>query len=116
AAVVVACETPDEAGLLRFVRERARGRGRELAKGADLALLERFSGGAGISADMGLLDGEVAKLCSAGQGPISIESVLALASSLTAEDTFAVVGAAGRGDVKGALEALRSVLRDGAIV
>jgi DNA polymerase III delta subunit len=116
AAVTVACETPDEAGLLRFARERARERGCEFARGADGALLERFAGGAGVSVDLGILDAEVAKLCVTGSKEIGVEQVLALASSLTAEDTFAVVGAVGRGDLRVALEALRAVFRDGAIV
>ncbi len=116
-AVRVTCDTPDENGLLRFVRERAVSRGRKFARGADQALLERFGGGAGVQVDLGILDGEVAKLCSMqGDGDVTVAQVHAVASSLTAEDTFAVVGAVGRGDVRGALEALRAVFRDGAVV
>jgi DNA polymerase III delta subunit len=115
-AVRVACETPDEAGILRFIRERAKARGRSFAPGADGALLERFAGGAGVQVSLGILDGEVAKLCSGGDGPITLEQVLAIASSLSAEDTFAVVHAVGRGDTRAALEALAAVFRDGAIV
>ncbi len=115
-AHVIACDAPDEAGLLRFVRERARSRGRSFAPGADSALLDRFGGGAGVQVDLGILDGEVAKLCSGSDGAITLEQVTALASSLSAEDTFAVVGAVGRGDVRGALESLRAVFRDGAVV
>src|SRR5579871_4092107 len=69
-AVLVACETPDRMGLLRFVRDLAKARGRSFEPGADAALLERFSGGAGIAADMGVLEREVSKLVSAGEGPI----------------------------------------------
>ena len=116
AAVVVTCDTPDEAGLLRFVRDRATARGCQFARGAEGALLERFAGGAGVQVDLGVLDAEVAKLCTTGQQTITVEGVLALASSLSAEDSFAVAGAIGRGDLKGALEALRSLFRDGAIV
>lgn len=121
-SVRIACDTPDENGLLRFVRERAEARGRKFARGADSALLERFGGNAGVQVDLGILDGEVAKLCSmpvtggAADAPMSIEQVAAIASSLTAEDTFAIVGAIGRGDPRGALEALRAVFRDGVVV
>jgi DNA polymerase III delta subunit len=116
-AVRVSCDTPDEQGLLRFARDRAKARGRSFARGADAALLDRFGGGAGIQVDLGILDGEVAKLCSTqGETPITVEQVEALACSLTAEDTFAVVGAVGRGDLRGALESLRAVFRDGAVV
>jgi DNA polymerase III delta subunit len=118
AAVRVPCDTPDEDGLHRFVEDRVRARGRTLARGAAGALLERFGGGAGVQVDLGILDGEVAKLCSGvpDGGTVTVDQVLALASSLSAEDTFAIVGAIGRGDVRGALEALRGVFRDGAIV
>ncbi|MBI3723503.1 DNA polymerase III subunit delta [bacterium] len=116
AACLVTCETPDAIGLLRFVRDLVRARGRTFENGADSALMERFSGGAGVAADMALLEREVSKLASAGDGPITLAQVDSLASALTAEDTFAIVSAIGRGDAKGALESLRSVLRDGAIV
>lgn len=116
AAVVVACETPEEGGLLRFIRDRAQTRGCQFARGADGALLERFAGGAGVQVDLGVLDAEVAKLCNTGNQTITVEHVLALASALSAEDSFAVANAIGRGDLKAALEALRALFRDGAIV
>ena len=116
AAVLVPCDSPDEAGLLRFLDERARFHGRPFARGAAGVLLDRFSGGAGACVELGVLDSEVAKLCASGQGPITVEQVVALATELGAEDSFAIVNACGRGDARAALEALRSVLRDGAIV
>lgn len=111
-ATLVACEAPDDAGLMAFVRARARVHGGELARGADAALIERL-GGHDVS--LGALDAEVQKLVTAGPGPVTAERVAALASVGSSEESFAMVDAIARGDVGGALGKLQTILRDGLV-
>lgn len=108
----VACGGFDEAGLLRFLRQRAKHYGRPFAKGADLALLERLGG---QEVALGQIDGEVKKLADAGEGPITPELIEALASSGSREQSFDLVDRIGRGDVEGALECLSRIYRDGLV-
>lgn len=112
AAAVVDCSPFDDAGLLRFLRQRAKRWGRPFAKGADLALLERLGG---QEVALSLIDAEVHKLAAAGEGPITPVEVESLASFGSNEDSFALIDRIAQGDVEGALTRLRTMWRDGLV-
>lgn len=109
---LVACEAPDERGLLAFVRARAKAAGGEFARGADLALLERLGG---HDVALAALDAEVQKLVTAGPGPITAQRVADLASVGSSEESFALVDCIARGDVGATLGKLQAILRDGLV-
>jgi DNA polymerase III delta subunit len=111
-AQLVDCTPFDEAGLLRFLRLRATHWGREFARGADLAFLERLGG---QDIPLSRIDGEVRKLSSAGEGPIQADEVLALTSCGSSEESFGLIDCVGRGDVARTLEKLQVVFRDGLV-
>lgn len=110
--VLVDCEAPDAAGLMAFIRARARAHGGELARGADVALLERLGG---HDVALGALDAEVQKLVTAAPGPVTPQRVAALASVGSSEESFALVDCVARGDVGATLGKLQTILRDGLI-
>jgi DNA polymerase III delta subunit len=86
--------------------------GGELARGADVALLERL-GGHDVS--LTALDAEARKLATSGAGPITAERVAQLASVGSSEESFALVDSIARGDVGGTLGKLQTILRDGLV-
>ena len=109
---LVDCGAFDEAGLLRFLRQRATHHGREFARGADLAFLERLGG---QDIPLAKIDAEVRKLASAGEGPIPVADVHALTSVGSCEESFGLVDCVGRGDVATTLEKLQVIFRDGLV-
>ena len=109
---VVDCGPPDEAGILAFVRARAKVWGRSFARRAEFALIEQL-GGQDVS--LATLDSEVHKLASAGEGPITAENISDLCSVGSSEQAFGLIDRMARGDVEGALSRLRLILRDGLI-
>lgn len=110
--VQVPCDAPDEAGLLAFLRARAKAFGGEFARGADLALLERLGG---HDVPLAALDAEVQKLVAAAPGPITAQRVADLASVGSSEESFALVDCIARGDVGATLGKLQTILRDGLV-
>lgn len=112
AATTIECAPPDESGLLGFVRARARHWGRPLAKGADVALVERL-GGHDVS--LTALDAEVQKLAAAGTEPATPQEVLALCAVGSSEESFGLVDCVGRGEVGASLEKLQAIFRDGLV-
>jgi len=113
AARVTSCEAPEnEAGLLAFVRRRARHHGATFAPGVDVNLIRRL-GGHGIT--LGALDSEVAKLALS-PGPITNANVEALVGSFTSVDSFALVNAVASLDARGALWTLATIFKDGAMI
>jgi DNA polymerase-3 subunit delta len=112
AAVIVDCGSPDEAGLLAFVRERAKAHGRPFARRADRALVEQLGG---QSVALGVIDSEVQKLAGAGTGEITVADIQALCSFGSAEQSFGLIDRIGQGDVEGALTLLGRIFRDGLI-
>ncbi|MCO5167079.1 MAG: DNA polymerase III subunit delta [Planctomycetes bacterium] len=109
---LVDCEPPDAAGLMAFIRARARAHGGELARGADVALLERLGG---HDVALSALDAEVQKLVTAAPGPVTAQRVAALASVGSSEESFALVDCIARGDVGATLGKLQTILRDGLV-
>jgi len=112
AGTFVDCAAPNERGLLSFLRARAKHWGRPFARGADMALLERLGG---QQVPLAQIDGEVRKLAGAGEGPISIDQVQALATTGSSEASFDLVDCVGRGDIPRALGKLQSMFRDGLV-
>ncbi|MDC3379076.1 DNA polymerase III subunit delta [Planctomycetota bacterium] len=111
-AALVTCDPLDEAGLLRFLRQRAKHWGRSFERGADRALMDQL-GRKDVS--LGTLDTEARKLASAGKGPITREEVESLGSHGSSEDSFGLIDRVASGDVKGALETLHVIYRDGLV-
>ena len=110
---VVACEAPGPDGLVAFVHARAKARGRAFAPDAALALVERLGG---HDVTLAALDAEVEKLSAAvREGPVTAATVGALSTLGSSEDSFALVGRIGRGDVAGALACLGRILADGLV-
>lgn len=109
---LVACEPPDTAGLMAFIRARARACGGELARGAERALLDRLGG---HDVALAALDAEVRKLVAAGPGPVTPQRVAELASVGSSEASFALVDCIARGDVGATLGKLQTILRDGLV-
>jgi len=112
ASEVVDCGAFDEAGLRGFLGARAEELGRPFAPRAAAALLDRLGG---QDVTLAQLDAEVAKLATAGEGPITIEQVEALASFGSSEQAFGLIDRIAQGDVEGALGILQRLLRDGLI-
>ncbi len=112
AVKVVDCGPPDEAGLLGFVRSRAKAYGRSFARRADFALLEQLGG---QDVTLSALDAEVQKLASATEDKITAESIQDLCSVGSSEQAFGLIDCMGRGDVEGALVRLQRIFRDGLI-
>lgn len=112
AALTVDCTPPAEAGLLAFVRARARHWGRPLGKGADLALVERLGG---HDVPLAALDAEVQKLAAAGSEPVGPDEVRALCAVGSSEESFGLVDCVARGDVGAALLTLQGMFRDGLV-
>lgn len=112
ALVTVACDPPDEGGLLAFVRARARAGGRSLGSGAAEAMLERLGG---HDVPLSQLDAEVQKLCASGQGPITPQEVAELCSVGSSEESFGLVDCVARGDVAEGLLRLQAIFRDGLV-
>lgn len=111
-ATVVDCAPPSERGLLSFLRARAKHWGRPFARNADLALLEQLGG---QQVPLAQIDGEVRKLAGAGEGPITAEQVVALATTGSSEASFDLVDCVGQGDLPRALGKLQSMFRDGLV-
>ena len=111
-ATIVDCAPFDEAGLRRFLRERARVAGRPFGRGAAETLLARLGG---QDVPLHVIDAEVSKLAAAGEGEITPRDVEALASFGSSEQGFALIDRMSAGDVEGALETVGRFFRDGLI-
>jgi DNA polymerase III delta subunit len=112
ALTVVDCGSLDDAGMLGFLRSRAKEYGRPFARRADHVLIEQLGG---QSVSLALIDAEVKKLSCAGTGEITQEEIEALCSFGSAEQAFGLIDRMGSGDVEGALTLLERIFRDGLI-
>lgn len=112
ACTVVDCGAPDQAGLLAFVRERAKAYGRPFARRADHALIEQLGG---QEVALSVIDTEVEKLAGAGSGEITRADIEAICSFGSAEQSFGLIDKISQGNVEGALTLLGRIFRDGLI-
>jgi DNA polymerase III delta subunit len=115
ATSIVDCDARDEAGLLAFVRRRAKVHGAAFKDRADRVLLDGLGG---QDVPLASLDSEVRKLADAAAGAggeIRPDDVRALASVGSSEQAFGLIDRMARGDTAGALELLARIFRDGLI-